>query len=151
MDVIAVNKKARRDYFIEETFEAGIMLKGSEIKSVRNKKVNIEDAYILIKDKEAFIINMHISKYEYANIFNHEETRRRKLLLHKTEIVKIETKKKLQQVTIIPLKIYIKDGLAKMEICIAKGKKLHDKRHDLATKDSNLRLQKIQKRVNRAG
>lgn len=149
MEIIAVNKKARHDYFIEDTYETGIVLKGSEIKSIRNKKVNIEDAYILIKDKEAFVINMHISKYTYANIFNHEETRRRKLLLHKHEIVKIETKKKLQQVTVIPLKIYIKDGLAKLEIAIAKGKKLHDKRQDLATKDSNLRLQKIQKRANR--
>jgi SsrA-binding protein len=149
MEIIAVNKKARHDYFIEDTYETGIVLKGSEIKSIRNKKVNIEDAYILIKDKEAFVINMHISKYTYANIFNHEETRRRKLLLHKHEIIKIETKKKLQQVTVIPLKIYIKDGLAKLEIAIAKGKKLHDKRQDLATKDSNLRLQKIQKRTNR--
>jgi SsrA-binding protein len=149
MDVIALNKKARHDYFIEDTYEAGVILKGSEIKSIRLKKVNIEDAYILIKDKEAFIINMHISKYTFANIFNHEETRRRKLLLNKHEIIKIETKKKLQQITVIPLKIYIKDGLAKLEIAIARGKKLHDKRHDLATKDSNLRLQKIQKRTNR--
>jgi len=145
MESIAVNKKARFEYFIEDTFEAGLVLKGSEIKSIRAKKVNIEDAYILIKDKEAFIINMHISKYAFSASFNHEETRKRKLLLHKNEIIKLETKKKLQNMTIIPLKLYLHQGLAKMEIALVKGKKLHDKRHDLATKDANRRLQKIQK------
>lgn len=144
MENIVVNKKARHEYFIEDTFEAGITLKGSEIKSIRAKKVNIEDAYILIKDKEAYIINMHISKYAFSATFNHEETRRRKLLLHKHEIIKLETKKKLQNMTIIPLRLYMVHGLAKIEIALAKGKKLHDKRHDLATKDANRRLQKIQ-------
>lgn len=146
MDNIAVNKKARHDYFIEDTFEAGLVLKGSEIKSIRAKKINIEDAYILIKDKEAFIINMHISKYAFSASFNHDETRKRKLLLHKHEIVKLETKKKLQKMTIIALRLYIKDGLAKIEIALAKGKKLHDKRHDLAKKDADRRLAKIQHR-----
>jgi SsrA-binding protein len=146
MDLIAQNKKARFEYFIEETFEAGIALKGSEIKSVRLKKVNISDAYILIKDGEAFIINMHISTYAFSSLFNHDETRRRKLMLHKHEIKKIDSKKKLQNVTIIPLRMYLKEGLAKVEIALAKGKKLHDKRHDLQTKDMNMRLKKIHKR-----
>ncbi len=146
MDVIVQNKKARFEYFIEDTFEAGLVLKGSEIKSVRLKKVNIQDAYILIKNSEAFVINMHISSYAFSSLFNHDETRRRKLLLHKHEINKLETKKKLQGLTIIPLKLYMKDGLAKLEIALAKGKKLHDKRHDLQTKDMNMRLKKINKR-----
>ena len=146
MDVIVQNKKARFEYFIEDTFEAGLVLKGSEIKSVRLKKVNIQDAYILIKNSEAFVINMHISSYAFSTLFNHDETRRRKLLLHKHEINKLETKKKLQGLTIIPLKLYMKDGLAKLEIALAKGKKLHDKRHDLQTKDMNMRLKKINKR-----
>lgn len=146
MDLIAQNKKARFEYFIEETFEAGIALKGSEIKSVRLKKVNISDAYILIKDGEAFIINLHISTYAFSSLFNHDETRRRKLMLHKHEIKKIDSKKKLQNLTIIPLRMYIKEGLAKIEIALAKGKKLHDKRHDLQTKDMNMRLKKIHKR-----
>ena len=146
MDVIVQNKKARFEYFIEDTFEAGLVLKGSEIKSVRLKKVNIQDAYILIKNSEAFVINMHISSYAFSSLFNHDETRRRKLLLHKHEINKLATKKKLQGLTIIPLKLYMKDGLAKLEIALAKGKKLHDKRHDLQTKDMNMRLKKINKR-----
>ncbi len=146
MDLIVQNKKARFEYFIEETFEAGIALKGSEIKSVRLKKVNISDAYILVKDGEAFIINMHISTYAFSSLFNHDETRRRKLLLHKHEINKLESKKKLQGLTIIPLRMYMKEGLAKVEIALAKGKKLYDKRHDLQTKDLNMRLKKIHKR-----
>ena len=146
MDLIAQNKKVRFEYFIEDTFEAGIALKGSEIKSVRLKKVNLTDAYVLVKDGEAFIINMHISTYAFSSLFNHDETRRRKLLLHKHEINKLESKKKLNGLTIIPLRMYIKDGLAKIEIALAKGKKLHDKRHDLQTKDMNLRLKKIHKR-----
>ena len=146
MDLIVQNKKARIEYFIEDTFEAGLVLKGSEIKSVRLKKVNIQDAYILIKNSEAFIINMHIATYAFSSLFHHDETRRRKLLLHKHEINKLETKKKLQGLTIIPLRLYIKDGLAKLEIALAKGKKLHDKRHDLQTKDMNMRLKKMHKR-----
>ena len=146
MDLIVQNKKARFEYFIEETFEAGIALKGSEIKSVRLKKVNLSDAYILVKDGEAFIINMHISAYAFSSLFNHDETRRRKLLLHKHEINKLESKKKLQGLTIIPLRMYMKEGLAKVEIALAKGKKLYDKRHDLQTKDLNKRLKKIHKR-----
>jgi SsrA-binding protein len=146
VDLIVQNKKARFEYFIQDTFEAGLVLKGSEIKSVRLKKVNIQDAYILIKNSEAFIINMHIATYAFSSMFNHDETRRRKLLLHKHEINKLETKKKLQGLTIIPLRLYIKDGLAKLEIALAKGKKLHDKRHDLQTKDMNMRLKKMHKR-----
>ena len=146
MELIVQNKKARFEYFIEETFEAGIALKGSEIKSVRLKKVNLADAYVLVKDGEAFIINMYISTYAFSSLFNHDETRRRKLLLHKHEINKLESKKKLQGLTIIPLRMYIKEGLAKVEIALAKGKKLYDKRHDLQTKDLNMRLKKIHKR-----
>lgn len=144
MELIAQNKKARHDYFLVETMEAGIVLKGSEIKSIRDKKANIQDAYIIIKEGEAFILNMHISKYEFSSIFNHDETRTRKILLHKKQIAELSAQRKLQNMTIIPTKLYIKDGLAKLEIALAKGKKLHDKRHDLAKKDADMRLKKIQ-------
>lgn len=146
MILIQNNKKAHHDYFIEDKLEVGIKLVGSEIKSVRNKKVSINEAFISFRKNEAYIINMQIAKYEFSNQFNHEEKRDRKLLMHKREIIKWESKLKEQGYTAIPLKIYIKDGLAKIEIALAKGKKLHDKRRDLKEKDMNLRINKILKR-----
>lgn len=145
MKVISQNKKARHDYVIEDSYEAGIQLLGSEIKSIRLGKANINDAFVVIRHNEAFISNMHISKYVFSNQFNHEETRTRKLLLHKKEITKLFSKTREQGYTIIPLKIYLKEGLAKVEIALAKGKKNYDKRETLKQKDQDLRLKKIMK------
>jgi SsrA-binding protein len=145
MKVIARNKKATFNYFIEEKFEAGIALKGTEIKSIRASKVSIQDSYIRIRNHEAFIINMHIAKYKEGNIFNHEETRERKLLLHKKEINKLAQVSTLERKTIVPTQVYIKDGLAKVEIAIATGKKLYDKRQSLKEKDQNRHLAKMAK------
>lgn len=145
MKIISQNKKARHDYFIEETYEAGIKLMGSEIKSIRQGKVNLSDSYVTFKDGEAFILNMHISKYDYSNRFNHDETRTRKILLHKNEILKLFGKTREQGYAVIPLKVYLKDGLAKVEIGLAKGKKDYDKRQTLKEKDAQKRMDKILK------
>lgn len=140
--IIARNKKAQFDYFIEETFEAGIVLKGTEIKSIRKGSVNIKDAYVRISNNEAFIINMHIATYKEGNQFNHEETRERKLLLHKKEIVRLGTKLAQQNATLIPTKVYFVKGLCKIEVGFAKGKKKYDKRQDLKEKDMKRRVEK---------
>ena len=126
--VIAENRKARHDYFLEDFYEAGIALTGTEIKSVRKGAVQFKDAYIDFVNNEAFIRDMHISQYKEGNIFNHEETRLRKLLLHKREINKLSGKCRTQGYTVVPLKLYFKDGRVKMEIALAKGKSLYDKR-----------------------
>lgn len=145
MKLISQNKKARHDYFIEETFEAGIKLMGSEIKSIRQGKVNLSDSYVTFKDNEAYVINMHISKYDFSNRYNHEETRTRKILLHKHQILKLFSKTREQGYAVIPLKIYLKEGLAKLEIGLAKGKKEYDKRHTLKEKDAKRRMEKVLK------
>lgn len=149
MKIVATNRKATHDYFIEQKFEAGIKLLGTEIKSIRASKVNINDAFVQIKNEEIFIINMHIGKYEFGNINNHDETRTRKLLLHKKEIFKLESRIKEEGYSVIPLKAYIEKGLVKVEIAIAKGKKNYDKRQDLKEKDSQLRIKKVLKEVGR--
>ncbi len=146
MKIVTQNKKARHDYFIEDSYEAGIQLLGSEIKSIRLGKVSINDAFVTIKHGEAYIHNMHIAIYEFSNRFNHEETRTRKLLLHKNEILKLFAKTREQGFTLIPLKVYLKDGLCKIEIALAKGKKSYDKRDDLKERDANDRLKKIMRR-----
>jgi SsrA-binding protein len=146
MKIIAQNKKARHDYFIEESYEAGLQLLGSEIKSIRLGKVTVNDSFVTIKDGEAFVHNMHISKYEFSNRFNHDETRTRKLLMHKKEIIKLFSKTREQGYTLIPLKIYLKEGLAKVEIGLAKGKKDYDKRESLKEKDQEMRLKKVMNR-----
>ncbi len=149
MKIISKNKKAYHDYFIEDTFEAGIVLTGTEIKSIRAGRVNISDAYVrTTRNNEAFIINMHIAKFKQGNQFNHEETRERKLLLHKSEIVKIRSKTKKESLTIVPTKVYLSRGRAKLEIGLAKGKKKYDKRRDLKEKDIKRRLQKEHGRHN---
>lgn len=125
---ISVNRKAYYDYFILETLEAGLVLCGSEIKSIRKGKAQIKDSFISFIKNEAYIKGMHIAEYKEANIFNHDEVRERKLLLHRKEIIRLETKVKLDGLTIIPLKLYLKDGLAKIQIALCQGKKLHDKR-----------------------
>ena len=130
-----INRKAKYNYQIFDTIEAGIVLTGTEIKSLRLGKANIRDSYVRVKNDEMYIINMHISGYENGNIFNHDETRERKLLLHKKEILKFRDKIKLEGYTIIPLKIYLVKGRAKVLIGLAKGKKTYDKREDIKKRD----------------
>ena len=145
--LIANNKKARHDYFILETFEAGIVLTGTEIKSIRQGKVNLKESYVKISRGEAIIHGMHISPYDHGNIFNVDPLRDRKLLLHKKEILKIEQKMKEKGLTIVPLSLYInEDGRAKLEIALARGKKLYDKRDDIAKKDAARRMQRERRR-----
>lgn len=146
MKVIAQNKKATHDYAIEERYEAGIQLKGSEVKSIRAAKTNINDAYVIFQSGEAYVLNMHVAKYEESSIFNHEETRTRKLLLNKREINKLLAAKQTEGYTVIPLRLYLKEGLIKLEIALAKGKKNYDKRQALKEKDDNIRMQKQLKR-----
>ena len=130
-----INRKAKFNYQIFDTVEAGIVLTGTEIKSLRHGKANIRDSYVRVKNGEMYIINMHISSYENGNIFNHDETRERKLLLHKKEILKFRDKIKLEGYTIVPLKVYLKNGRAKVLIGLAKGKKNFDKREDIKKRD----------------
>lgn len=133
--IICQNKKAYHDYFIIEEYECGIVLTGTEIKSVRLGHVNLQDSYCQIKNGEMFIYGMHISHYEKGNIFNHNTDAVRKLLLHKKEILKLGNKIIKEGFTLIPLRVVIRDSLAKVDIAIAKGKKLYDKREDLKKKE----------------
>lgn len=139
--VVATNKKARYEYFIEDTIEAGIVLTGTEVKSIRQAKINIKDSYGAIENGEIFIYNLHISPYEQGNIFNVDPLRKRKLLLHKREIKKLFAGTMLEGYTLVPLSVYIKDGKVKLEIATAKGKKLYDKRDTIAKKDAERRIQ----------
>jgi len=129
------NKKAYFDYYIDRDLEAGLVLTGTEIKSIRKGSADIKDCYIRVRNNEAFIINMYIAKYEEGNRFNHEERRSRKLLLHKKEIIKLKDESDREGYTIIPLKLYIKNGKAKLLIGVCKGKHLYDKRQSLKEKD----------------
>ena len=133
--LIANNKKAFHDYFIEDTYETGIALAGTEVKSLRMGKCSIKESFIRVERGEVFIYGMHISPYEKGNIFNKDPLRVRKLLLHRYEINKIEGKLKEKGLTLVPLKVYFKDSLVKVEIGVARGKKLYDKRQDIAKKD----------------
>jgi SsrA-binding protein len=134
--VIANNKKAFHDYFILEKFEAGLVLFGTEIKSIRNGSVNLKDSWVSVKSGEAFVMGMHISPYEKGNIFNKDPLRVRKLLLHKREIDKLIGKVTTEGLSIVPLSLYLKGSRAKMEIAVVKGKKLYDKREDAAKRDA---------------
>lgn len=129
------NRKANFEYFIEERYEAGIELKGTEIKSIRKGSCDIKDSFIIIKNQEAFLLNTYIAKYEEGNIFNHEERRTRKLLLHKKEIKKLLEASNKDGYSLIPLSIYLKKGKAKVEIGVCKGKKLYDKRETIKKRD----------------
>lgn len=149
MPVLARNKKAFHDYFIEDKLEAGIELVGTEVKSVKAGKVSIKESFIRIIKNEVFIMNMHVTPYEFGNINNLPETRVRKLLLNRKEIEKWAAKIKEQGYTIMPLSIYTKQRLVKMEIGIAKGKKLHDKRETLKRKDQEKDMLKIRKNFSR--
>ncbi len=143
--IIANNKKARFEYFIEEVFEAGIVLKGTEVKSIRRGKVSIKESYCLLKNGELFIFGMHISPYEHGNRYNVDPLRTRKLLLHKKQINKLIGATKEKGFTIVPLSLYLKDGLVKLEIALAKGKKIYDKRDSIAKKDAERRIRRAVK------
>lgn len=130
------NRKARHEYHIHETYEAGLVLTGTEVKSLRGGKANLQDAFARIDNGELMLYNMHISPYEQGNRWNHEPLRTRKLLMHKLEITKLIGKTKEKGYTLIPLKIYFKRGLAKLELGLATGKKLYDKRQDIAERDA---------------
>lgn len=133
--LIAQNKKARHDYFLEELFEAGISLSGTEVKSLRMGKCSLKESFVRIQNNEAFIWNMHISPYEKGNIFNRDPLRPKKLLMHKAEINKLKAKIAEKGYTLVPVEVYFKGSLVKVEIALAKGKKLYDKRADIAKKD----------------
>ncbi len=143
--VVATNKKAYYDYFIEEAYEAGISLEGSEVKSLREGKVSLKDSYAQVKLGEVFIYNMHISPFEKGSAFNPQPKRVRKLLLHKYEIKKLIGKTKEKGYTLVPLKVYFKGKVAKIELGLAKGKKLYDKRRKIAEKTAQRELERTLK------
>jgi len=143
---VATNRKAYHDYFIEEKFEAGIMLQGTEVKSLREGRVNLQDSYASVKGDEIFLHHCHISPYSHGNIMNHEPLRTRKLLLHRKEIDKLLGKTKQQGLTLIPLRIYFsKRGLAKVELGLAKGKKQHDRRESIKTREASREVERAMK------
>ena len=147
MRIVANNKKARHDFFIEETYEAGISLTGTEIKSVRQGKVSIKESYAKIENEEIILYGMNISSYEQGNRFIAEPVRPRKLLMHKREIRKLIGYTTLKGLTLVPLKMYINgSGLAKVEIAVARGKKEYDKRHDIAKRDADRRMQQAMRK-----
>jgi SsrA-binding protein len=139
---VCVNRQARHNYFIDETYEAGLVLLGSEVKSLRDGKANLADSYARIQKGEAFLINTHVSPYPGANQFNHDPTRTRKLLLHRREIERLTGKTKEKGLTLIPLRLYFKDGRAKVELGLARGKKLYDKRETLKRKMAQRELER---------
>lgn len=143
--ILVNNSKAKFLYFLEDFLECGIELKGSEIKSIRHNGASLKDAYVIIKNDEAFILNMHIAPYECGNMFNHEPTRTRKLLMHKSEILKYGKRAQEKVMTIVPTKIYLKKGKVKVEIALAKGKKLFDKRETIKKRDDERMMAKMKK------
>lgn len=140
--IIATNRRAKHEYFILDRFEAGLVLRGSEVKSIRAGQVSIAEAYVRTDGNEAWLVDAHIAPYEQASIYNHEPRRPRKLLLHRKEIDELWDAVRKKGVTIIPTKVYLKDGLAKVEIAIARGKKLYDKREAIAKKDLQRELER---------
>ncbi len=140
--VIATNRKAYHDYHLEQTFEAGIALTGSEIKSVRAGRVNLRDSFVQIRDGEAWLVDAHIAQYEQASRENHEPKRDRKLLLHKQEIARLAGRVQEKGYTIVPLRMYLKGNLAKVEIALARGKRLYDKREAIAKRDSEREMER---------
>jgi SsrA-binding protein len=140
---VITNRRAHYDYFIEDTFEAGIVLKGTEVKSLRAGKGNLQDAYATIEHGEVYLNNMHISPYEQGNRYNHDPLRPRKLLLHKQEIRKLIGKVKERGYTLVPLRVYFSRGLAKVELAMAKGKRQYDKRQDMAKRDAAREVERV--------
>ena len=147
--VITVNRKARHEYFVLETFEAGIELVGTEVKSIRQGGVNLKDSWCTVDDGELFIKGMHISPYEKGNIFNKDPFRVRKLLMHKREIMRLFGKIKQDGLTLIPLSLYFKKSNVKVELALCKGKQLHDKREDMAKRDAKREMDRAMKEHNR--
>lgn len=145
-NIVATNRKAYHDYFIQETYEAGISLLGTEVKSLREGKVNLKDSYVIIKNNEVFLLNCHISPYSHGNIQNHDPLRTRKLLLHKKEISRLWGALTQKGLTIIPLKVYFKKGRAKVEIGIAKGKRKYEKRETIKAKEARREIERHLKR-----
>lgn len=139
---LASNRKARHDFFIEDTIEAGIALTGTEVKSFRQGKVNLKESYAMVENGEVFILGMHVSPYEQGNIYNADPLRKRKLLLHKREVRKLVGYIAQKGYSLIPLSAYLKNGKVKIELAVAKGKKLYDKRDDIAKKDAERRIQR---------
>ncbi|MBN2547655.1 MAG: SsrA-binding protein SmpB [Anaerolineales bacterium] len=140
--VVATNRKASHEYFLMDRFEAGMVLQGSEIKSIRAGQISLAEAYVEIDGREAWLVEAHIAPYEQASIFNHEPRRRRKLLLHRKEIIRLWDQVRQKGVTIVPLRVYLKQGRAKIEIAIAKGKKLYDKRDAIARRDMQREIER---------
>lgn len=149
MKTICTNKRASFEYFILDTYEAGIKLTGTEIKSIRAGKCNINDAYVILRNNRPYILNMHISKYDQGNIFNHDETRSRELLLHKKEAIKLATKIKADGLTIVATKAYFVGSLVKIEIALARGKKLNDKRQTIKEEEGKRAIAKAMKYIDR--
>ena len=145
MKIICNNIKVTFEYFILDTFEAGIKLSGTEIKSIRAGKCNINDAYVIIRNGKVYLLNMHIAKYENGNIFNHDELRTRELLMHKHECIKLSNKIKLEGLTLVATKAYFEGSLVKIEVCLAKGKKLTDKRETIKKRDMERNMAKASK------
>ena len=143
--LVASNRKARHEYFIEETYEAGIALTGTEIQSVRQGRVSLGDAYAEVRNCEVFLINSHIAEYDYGNRLNHNPRRPRKLLLHKSEIRRLDSRVRERGYTIVPLKMYLRGGLAKIEIGLARGKKTWDKREDIAKRNVQREIERTAK------
>ncbi len=143
--VLATNRRARHEYLIEDTYEAGIALKGNEVKSIRLGKVSFVDSFVLIKNGECLLQNMHVSPYEKGSVFNEDPVRTRKLLLHKREINKLDTKTSQKGYTIVPLRIYLKRGLVKIEIGVGKGKKLYDRRESDKSRDVKRKMDQAMK------
>ena len=142
---VAENRKARHEYELFDRYEAGLELQGTEIKSIRQGKVQLKDSFVSFTNGEAFIKGMHISPYEFGNRFNHDETRERKLLLHKNEILKLYQATRIKGYTVVPVRVYLNHGLAKLEIALAKGKNLHDKRESQKERDAKREIQKALK------
>ncbi|UDM31809.1 SsrA-binding protein SmpB [Lentilactobacillus laojiaonis] len=144
-NLMAQNKKARHDYSISETVEAGMVLTGTEIKSIRDRRINLKDGFVQIRKGQAYLMNVHISEYDYGNQFNHDPLRNRKLLLHKKQILKLGQATKDKGVTIVPLKVYLKNGFAKVLIGVATGKHEYDKRQAIKERDEKRQVDRIMK------
>ena len=148
MKLIAENRKARHDYFVEDTDEAGIVLVGCEVKSIRQGQVNLRDSFAIIKNGEVFAVGMHIAPYQMGSYFNHDPRRNRKLLLNKAEIRKLKAKVEQKGYTLVPLKIYFKDALVKVELGLCKGKETHDKRESIKRREEDRKIDRIKKEYN---
>ena len=146
---VAANRKARHEYFVEETYECGLVLHGTEVKSMRQGRVNLKEAFCQVKGGEMWVIGMHISPYEQGNIFNTDPLRQKRLLLHKSEIRHLAQEAGKMGYSLIPLQVYLKDGRFKLELGLCKGKKLHDKREDMAERDTKREIQRALRSKNR--